>query len=371
MRTFRITLLAAFLFAANTLWAQRFLGGDISLLPSYEKAATQYRTEKGKVKPALQLFKEDGGWNSARVRIFVDPSNARAESKDEGVCQDLPYVTELCKQIKQSGMSLMLDFHYSDTWADPAHQTTPKAWLQADIAALGDSVYQYTRKVLEALKEEGAAPDMIQVGNEITNGMLWPTGHVDPTQDDIRWSVLASFLRQGVKACREVCPKAKIIIHTERAGDWDVTKSYYESLLNHGVDYDIVGLSYYPMWHKDIPNLSRTLDSLDVHFPNKEVMIVETAFYYSHENDRWVTDKQQHSDLYPITPEGQAQFTRELVTMLNGHDNVTGLYWWFAEENESGKPVMDSWLNRGLFDNHTGRALPAFYELEKFGDKGR
>ena len=268
-------------------------------------------------------------------------------------------------------MSLMLDFHYSDTWADPAHQTTPKAWLQADIAALGDSVYQYTRKVLEALKEEGAAPDMIQVGNEITNGMLWPTGHVDPTQDDIRWSVLASFLRQGVKACREVCPKAKIIIHTERAGDWDVTKSYYESLLNHGVDYDIVGLSYYPMWHKDIPNLSRTLDSLDVHFPNKEVMIVETAFYYSHENDRWVTDKQQHSDLYPITPEGQAQFTRELVTMLNGHDNVTGLYWWFAEENESGKPVMDSWLNRGLFDNHTGRALPAFYELEKFGDKGR
>ena len=108
------------------------------------------------------------------------------------------------------------------------------------------------------------------------------------------------------------------------------------------------------------------LDSLAVHFPNKEVMIVETAAYYSHENDRWAKSADEYSEFYPVSAEGQRIFTRELVAELRRHANVTGLFWWFPEENASGNTVTEGWLNRGLFDNHTGKVLPAMEELRRF-----
>ncbi len=342
----------------------RLLGGDISLLPTYEKAGTIYLDAKGKARPLLKIAK-DNKWNAARVRLFVNPDEAPAENKDEGVFQDLNYITPLCKQIKKAGMNLMLDFHYSDTWADPGKQFTPKAWMKCSPAQLCDSVYEHTAHALRHLKQNGCDPDLIQVGNEITFGMLWPTAKTDPFNEK-NWDVLTDLLKSGVKACREVCPDARIIIHTEHAGDWDATKNYYMRLRNHAVDYDIIGLSYYPMWHKDIPNLSRTLDSLAVEFPKKDIMIVETAFYYSHDNDRWAKSADEHSDLYPITEEGQAQFTQELVDMLKKHPMVKGLYWWFPEENESGKKVIGSWINRGLFDNHTGKVLKAMKSFASY-----
>jgi len=230
---------------------------------------------------------------------------------------------------------------------------------------LCDSIYSYTTNVLRHLRDNGIKPAQIQVGNEITYGMLWPIGKIDPLSED-NWTTFAAMLRSGVKACREQCPDAKVIIHTEKAGEWLMTKGFYEKLQEHEVDYDIIGLSYYPMWHKSIGNLSVTLDSIAATFPNKEVMIVETAFYYSHDNDHWAQNKDEYSDLYPISPEGQAQFTRELVSVLRGHNNVTGLYWWFPEENESGKQIIKSWLNRGLFDNKSGIILPALYEFSNF-----
>lgn len=119
------------------------------------------------------------------------------------------------------------------------------------------------------------------------------------------------------------------------------------------------------MWHGTIKHLGVVLDSIKTEF-NKPVMIVEAAFYYSHKNDKWEPDPNRYAELYPISAEGQRKFTEELVTMLNSHDNVTGLFWWFPEENESGATVVKSWLNRGLFDNETGKALPALDELSKF-----
>ena len=359
----------ALLACALPLSAQtdRLLGGDISLLPTYEQRGTQYRTAKGKAKPLLTLAKKEK-WNAARVRLFVHPEYASDDHKDEGVCQDLDYIAPLCRRIKKAGMNLMLDFHYSDTWADPGKQFIPKAWAACTPAQMADSVYAHTRHALRHLKAHGATPDLIQVGNEITFGMLWPTAKTDPC-DDANWDTLATMLKSGVRACREECPEARIIIHTEHAADWQATKGYYDRLARYGVDYDIIGLSYYPMWHSDIPNLSRTLDSLETRYPDKGIMIVETAFYYSRENDHWAKSPDEFSDLYPLTPEGQALFTRELVDMLSRHPRVTGLYWWFPEENESGQKVIGSWINRGLFDNHTGCALPAMEEFAKFRKK--
>jgi arabinogalactan endo-1,4-beta-galactosidase len=209
----------------------------------------------------------------------------------------------------------------------------------------------------------GCTPDMIQVGNEITNGMMWEVGRVNAAGSE-GFDVLSRLLKSGVRACRELCPKARLIIHTERAGDWAVTKNFYEQMRRHQVDYDIIGLSYYPMWHDRLPVLHNTLDSLADLFPDKEVMIVETAAYYSHERDIWSKGPDQYAEFYPITTDGQLQFTKELMEELRKHKHVTGVFWWFPEENESGRQVTNYWLNRGLFDNHTGRAKPALYELK-------
>ena len=341
---------------------QRLLGGDISLLPSYEAAGTVYRNAVGEPVAPLDFFKEQG-WNAVRVRLFVEPSKASAEHEGEGVCQDLDYVTKFGQRIKDMGYQFMLDFHYSDTWADPGKQFMPDCWLDAETASLPDSVYRYTKNTLRSMVEAGACPDLIQVGNEITNGMMWPAAKVDPLGSD-NWDLLVRLLESGARACREVCPKAKIIIHTEKAGEWNKTRTYYNRLQQ--LDYDIIGLSYYPMWHKAVGVLAATLDSLAVHFPNKEVMIVETAAYYSHENDRWAKSADEYSEFYPVSAEGQRIFTRELVAELRRHANVTGLFWWFPEENASGNTVTEGWLNRGLFDNHTGKVLPAMEELRRF-----
>ena len=340
---------------------QRYLGGDLSMLPSYEDAGTLYRDSAGRVVDPLMFLRQQG-WNAVRVRLFVDPQFAKKEHQGEGVCQDLDYVIRLSKQVKKAQLALMLDFHYSDTWADPAKQFMPKRWKDAVPETLPDSVYAYTRHCLQQMIAAGCTPDMIQVGNEITNGMMWEAGRVNAAGSE-GFDVLSRLLKSGVRACRELCPKAKLIIHTEKAGNWAVTKNFYEQMRRYQVDYDIIGLSYYPMWHDRLPVLHNTLDSLSVLFPDKEVMIVETAAYYSHERDIWSKGPDQYSEFYPITTEGQRQFTMELMAELRKHKQVTGVFWWFPEENESGRQVTNYWLNRGLFDNHTGRAKPAFYEF--------
>ncbi|MBR5749221.1 MAG: glycosyl hydrolase 53 family protein [Prevotella sp.] len=370
MKRFATIILATV--AATLAYAQpkRYLGGDVSLLPSYEAQGTVYKDFNGRQVKLLPFLKQQG-WNMIRVRLFVDPQNAPEGHKGEGVCQDLNYVIGLCRQIKTAGMQIMLDFHYSDTWADPAKQFTPKRWEHCDDKAMADSVYTYTRTSLLAMKKAGVSPEMIQVGNEITNGMLWPTGKLYPKEDDNtttegRWDILCNLIKAGSKACREVCPKAQIIIHTEKAGDWDITRNYYSQLRWRKVDYDIIGLSYYPMWHGTIPNLGQTLDNISWLFPEKPVMIVEAAAYYSHERDPW-SKADTYAEFFPISIEGQAQFTRELVAELNRHHNVTGLFWWFPEENAFSNNVTKGWLNRGLFNNRNGQALPALREFNKFG----
>ena len=346
---------------------RKYLGGDISLLPSYEQAGTVYRDFDGKPIEPLAFFKSMG-WNAIRVRLFVNPEYAPQEHKEEGVCQDLNYALELSRRVKEAGFDLLLDIHYSDYWADPSKQTIPHLWENVKPESLSDSVYAYTGRVLNSFKAKGVVPDMIQVGNEITFGMLWPVGRIHPMKDD-NWSVLCKLLSKGCKACREECPEAKIVIHTERAGEWDMTRSFYMHLQKYCLDYDIIGLSYYPMWHNSVKNLGTTLNNLESTFPGKEVMIVETAAYYSHENDKWATGPDQYAEFYPISLAGQASFVRELMNELSNHKNVTGVFWWFPEENACGNDLLPCWLNRGLFDNHTGKALPALKEFRYHSTK--
>ena len=219
MRHFFLTIICL-LFIGNAAMdaSTKYVGGDISLLTKYEEHGAIYYNENGTRITNMLSYLKDNGMNAMRVRLFVDPSKANAEDQGEGVCQDLPYVLALGKRIKEAGFNLLLDIHYSDTWTDPGQHSTPSSWTVA--SALADSVYSYTKRVLSAMNAVGASPDFVQVGNEVTYGMLWPTGHCYPSGANYGSGTFANFanyLKQGIKACREVCPDAQIVVHTEMA----------------------------------------------------------------------------------------------------------------------------------------------------------
>ena len=354
-----------------------YVGGDISVLQSYEDRGVAYLDQNGaKIDNVLSYLAGDAvGWNALRVRLFVDPKRKDPDGRtDAQVCQDLDYVVRLGKRIKAAGFAFMLDFHYSDTWADPSNQWIPAGWASLSEVQLTAKVYEYTKACLERLVREGATPDMIQIGNEISYGMLWSasvnrtskTNRCFSDSPEANWNRFRGFLAQASKACREVCPKARIIIHTERSGRPDALVDIYTRLSS--IDYDEIGLSYYPFWHNSLQVLSQSLTTLASTFPDKKVQIVETAYYYQWQPKVGEGITYDFSATWPVSPAGQAAFAKDLITELKKHPNVNGLYWWFPEENGNGpdSSVLTGWINRGLWDDNTHKALPGLYVLKDF-----
>jgi len=331
--------------------AQSIAGGDISLIPAYESAGTKHLDADGKaISDLVTYFRDEVGMNAMRVRLFVEPN-----SSDPAVCQDLAYVQKLGKRIKDAGLQFMLDFHYSDSWADPSSQSIPASWKKNTAnEALTDSVYQYTKRCLTHLCQNGATPDYIQIGNEITYGMLWRNDNdkayttTSQTASSAQWTRLSAFLNAGAKAVREVTPKAQIIIHTERSGSAEQTRKYYKFLNDNKVEYDIIGLSYYPFWHGYLTDLAKTLDALKSDFPSTPVQIVETAYYHN-----WYPTDATYktTGTWAATAAGQGKFITDLMAELKKHDNVNGIYYWCPEEagNGKNKKVMNGWMNRGFW----------------------
>ena len=185
-------ILLLFTVLTTMVSAQKYVGGDISVLQSYEDHNVSYYDNAGnKIDDVLKYLKSESvGWNALRVRLFVNP-NKTAPNKNTGqidgttdaqVCQDIDYVVRLGKRVKEEGFAFMLDFHYSDTWADPSNQWTPKAWLTLNDTQLEQKVYDYTTECLQTLNEANATPDFIQIGNEVSYGMLWGAYPQLPTQ---------------------------------------------------------------------------------------------------------------------------------------------------------------------------------------------
>ena len=362
-----ILLTTTLLIIAITASAQKYVGGDISMLTKYEDAGVVYKDKNGNAVQPLPFFKGQG-LNAMRVRLFVDPSL----DNDKAVCQDMDYVKALGKRIKDQGMAFMLDFHYSDTWADPGKQWTPDAWKTLSDAELYEKIYEYTKDCLQQLKAAGATPDFIQTGNEISYGMMWGTkaavgsntvNRCYTNSPEANWTRFFNLLKKAGQACREECPNAKIIIHSERTPKPNVLTDYFDRMKNAEIDYDIIGLSYYPEHHGNLATLETALTSLETKNYGKDIMIVETGYSYA-----WsIGGEYDYTATYPYTEEGQRQFTADLIAKLNGHSSVKGLFWWWPEDNGN-KGVTNSWWNAALYNHSTGQPYAAFYELKNFND---
>lgn len=340
MRNLFLTII--FLLCAGFAFAQHGVvaGGDISMIPAYENAGNVYYNAKGeKINDLVNWLVEDCGWNAMRVRLFVNPPMSDAQF------QDLDYVKKLGKRIKDAGAKFLLDLHYSDTWADPAKQYTPAAWASCTTPQQkADKIYAYTKECLQELVAFGATPDYVQVGNEITYGIV--DVKVEPYNNTGDWTNFCNILSKGSKAVREICPDAQIIIHIERSGEPAKAYNFYNDIK--AVDYDIIGLSYYPFYHGFLPALESTLTRLHNSFPEKKIQIVETSYFFQY----FPSDaKYKTSTTWAATPDGQYSFTSDLITTLAKYDYVEGLYWWFPEECGNGdkQKVMEGWVNRGLW----------------------
>lgn len=342
----------------------RYVGGDISLLTQYEANSSGYRDADGnKIPDLLRWFVDECGWNTFRVRLFVNP----VDTEHEGVVQDIEYVKTLGKRIKDVGAKFCLDFHYSDTWVDATHIQAPKAWSDCTTAdQKAERLAQYTTETLDALIAAGAQPDLVQVGNEIMYGFMGiKVAPYDKADSD--WDGYLKVLKAGCDAVRKTCPDAKIIVHTDRPANREYNRYYYGKLVNAGIDFDVIGLSYYPFWHgyltsaqvtgkPDKNNLAAALNDLASAFPDRKVQIVETAYNFQYWPSTGVNYNTQ--DAWPCSPDGQYKFVKELIAELAKHENVDGMMYWFPEEAGNGdyvnwstkdRLIIDPWLNRGFW----------------------
>ncbi|TRX21222.1 glycosyl hydrolase 53 family protein [Flavobacterium franklandianum] len=277
---FRLILMPFLMFVtyfssnAQTVTTPEFSkGGDVSWLPQMEATGYKFYDIDGTEKDCLQLLK-DRGMNTIRLRVFVNPSN----DKTNGHCSPTETVA-LAVRAKNMGMRIMIDFHYSDTWADPAHQTKPAAWASHSFADLQNDVYNHTYDVLNALKVAGVTPEWVQIGNEIPGGMLWPEGSTT------NWSQLAQLLNKGYEATKAIDTAIKVIIHIDQGNNNARFRWFFDNVKTNNVKYDVIGMSYYPYWLNSdytvtITNLENNLKEMVSRY-GKEVMVVEVGGDYT------------------------------------------------------------------------------------------
>ncbi|MDZ7332706.1 MAG: arabinogalactan endo-1,4-beta-galactosidase, partial [candidate division KSB1 bacterium] len=228
-------------------------GADISFIPQIEDNGGVYK-EGGMPKDPIGIF-GDHGINYSRLRLWHSPNENY---------NNLEKILYMASRIKTQGLKLLIDFHYSDTWADPGHQRKPKAWENLSFAALKDSIYQYTRKVIQILALHGVPPDMVQLGNEINAGMLWNDGRVGGNFDT-NWPNFASLLKEAIRGVRESGAwgdSIKIMIHIANAANNSTCRWFFDNLVANGVNFDVIGLSFYPWWHGTLGQVKSNLNDL-------------------------------------------------------------------------------------------------------------
>lgn len=315
--------------------AQYIVGADTSYLKQAQDAGTVFK-DNGVPTPALQILK-DHGYNWVRLRIFVNPTK---------LANDQAYTIASAKMAKQLGFKVLLDFHYSDTWADPGKQIIPTEWAGLNHDQLVDKVFTYTRDTIAAFRDAGVLPDMVQIGNEITRGMLRPDGQIPDN-----WKNFTDLLKagiNGVDAGHGNEPRPLIMIHIDRGGDWARTKDFFDHLQTYDVRFDIIGESYHPWWQGSLDDLRNNLYWTAITY-HKPIVLAEVSYPWK------PFGKQNEHPPFPLTPQGQADWLRalnEVVEQTPEHLGA-GLFWW-----EPAIRLNQPLHGRDLFDDN-GNALPA------------
>jgi arabinogalactan endo-1,4-beta-galactosidase len=354
-----IALLAAL--PASKAATDFIAGADMSLLAYFESNNIVYRSH-GQIQDALAIL-TNSGVNCVRLRLFTS-SAAQAQADPYDYINNLAYTVPLAVRVKNAGLKFALDFHYSDTWADPAHQAMPAAWTNLTFVQLVQQMRAYNSNCLAAFVAAGAPPDYVQVGNEITGGMLWPLGAVPGTNAAVQWSQLAQLMNAAIQGIHDVISNnaPKIIVHIDRGGDWSTTEWFFDNLIQtQHVPFDIIGESYYPFWHGPLSALANCLTNAAQRY-GKPVLVAETAFPWT--NTYWTTN------IYglPGTTNGQVQFLVALAQTVKDVTNnlAAGLFWW-GTEYQALRDVNEAGFYTASFFNPGGNVLPAATALGQMG----
>jgi len=301
-------------------------GADLSFLQQVEDHGGIFSVD-GTPGDALEIF-ADRGIHSVRLRLWHTPAEGH---------NDLEKTLQMAARIDSAGLGLLLDLHYSDTWADPGTQYKPAAWEGLSFADLKDSVYHYTLDVITALKDQNTLPGIVQIGNEITGGMLWNDGRVGGAWDTPeQWSRFGQLVDEGiggVKDALEPGDSVLIMIHIDRGADNAGCRWFFDNLLSQEVDLDLIGLSYYPWWHGTLDQVAANLADLSIRY-GKDIILVETAYPWTLEwadmTHNIVGDSGQLHDGYPASPEGQRAFVEDLLAIVQGlpGGRGCGVYYW-------------------------------------------
>lgn len=340
--------------------ALSILGADISSLKKSEDLGGIYRDEEGTPGDALEILRNHG-LNFARLRVWVDPADGY---------HNKARLLEMAVRLKEHGIKLLVDFHYSDNWADPGKQIKPAAWANYDFEQLKAALHDHTFDVCNSLVEQGTPPAMVQIGNEINAGMLWPDGH---TYDPPNWDNLAALLTTGYEAVKACSPETQVMLHIAEGGDNDLARWWFDNITRRNVPFDVIGISYYPYWHGSLGELQYNLNDISARY-DRDVIVVETAYAFTDQDaDNYpnIATQELINPHYPLTPDGQRAMLRDVMSVVRAVDGNRGLgvfYWdatWTAVAGngwDNTHPEFgNAWENQALFD-FDGKVLPALDE---------
>lgn len=361
-------------------------GMDLSTLLELERCGAKYY-DNGEELDLLAIMKSYDV-DTIRIRLWNDPWSETGESYGAGE-NDLKTSLEIAKRVTAAGFGVLLNFHYSDFWADPGKQIKPKAWADYGVKELEQAVYDYTLESMQTFLDAGVNITMVQVGNELSNGLLWPEGKV-PNYDNI-----ATFVNAGIRAVRKADAAIPVMIHLDNGGNNALYREWFDNFTKRGEDFEIIGLSYYPFWHGSLQMLNDNMNDIAERY-GKDLVIAEVSMGYTMEdykNYEKLSDEERKGYAtrpalvekieYPMTKQGQYDFMEDFlnrISHIKGGKGKGFFYWepawipvpgsgWATPAslkymNDPG-PCGNEWANQALFD-YDGNALPTLSLIRDF-----
>ncbi|MGN0338050.1 MAG: arabinogalactan endo-beta-1,4-galactanase [Lachnospiraceae bacterium] len=370
-------------------------GMDLSTLLELERLGAKYY-DGGRERDILDIMK-DYDVDTIRLRIWNDPWGKNHESYGAGE-NDVPTTLEIAKRVSEKGLGVLMNFHYSDFWADPGKQIKPKAWEGMTVEELAQAVYDFTFDTMELFKKEGVNITMVQVGNELSNGLLWPEGKIDVDAGIGEYDNIAKFVSAGIRAVRKSNPDIPVMLHLDNGGNNELYRRWFDNYVARGEDFDLIGLSYYPFWHGTMDQLINNMNDMAKRY-HKDLIIAEVSMGYTMEDYKSyekLSDSERKGYAtkpslvekieFPMTKEGQADFMQTLLARLEtvAEHRARGFFWWepawipvpgsgwatpasLEYMNDPG-PCGNEWANQALFD-YDGNVLPTLEAIRDYKER--